>query len=95
MIFFKEGWIYSRESERLLERNFSKGNMKVLVDGVARVYAMEVRTYRVGVDCAAINIDILGQKSSLCPSAMKFSEDREYSKDALLHLGKFIHQIAG
>lgn len=74
---------------------FGKGGMKVLVDIVVRVHTMEARAYEVGVDWACLSIDILGQKSLLWPSAMKFTENGEYSKDALLHADKSICQNHG
>lgn len=58
IVFFKERRIHSRKSGLPLKTNFSKGGIKVLVDGVARVHATEARTYGIGVDCGGVSIDV-------------------------------------
>lgn len=68
-----------------LEINFGKGGIEVLLDGVARVHAIEARTHEVETDCMGASIDVLGQKSSLWPSIMKFAKNGEYSTNALFH----------
>lgn len=79
-----------KESGRRLKINFGKEAMKVLVDNVTKVHPIKTRIYEVRVGCTDISIYALGKKNSFLPSAMKFGEDEEFSKDASFHAGKFI-----
>lgn len=78
-VFFKEGRIYSRESEIPLETNFGKAGMKMLIEDTSRVHTMVEKAYGVGVDslirdCIGISIEAPGQINSFWPSAMKFAD---------------------
>ena len=74
--------------------------MKLLMEGASRVNTTDARAFGVGVDslirdCMGVSIETPCQISSFWPSAMKFAENGEFCKDALLHAGKTIRQTTG
>lgn len=64
IVIFKEERIHSRKSRRVLQINFGKDSINVLVDGVRKIHAIKIRIYRVEVDCTSVSIHVPNQRSS-------------------------------